>query len=186
MTPSDFNDVASGIQAIVTCVAVVVGGAWTYKRFGVEREGIPRIEFTVEIRFVSQHGQYVVVELIANVNNKGKVRHEIRDFSFDLSYIDSSDEIEIGRTAVGHEIVYPRNAASGSWISPDYVYTFVEPGTCVRYTSSAVIASTASVLLLAGRFMYMHASEGHTAETVASLTSWLKSQSATQGQPAVS
>jgi hypothetical protein len=183
MTPSDFNDVASGIQALVTCIAVVVGGVWTYKRFGVEREGIPRIEFTVDIRFVSQHGQYVVAELIANVSNKGKVRHEIRDFTFDLSYVDSADEIEIGRTSLGHELAYPHEAASGSWISPGFGYTFIEPGTAVKYTSSAVIAKTASVVLLAGRFVYPNVNEGHTAETIASLASWLKAQSATPGQP---
>jgi len=173
MTAIDFKDFAAGLQSIATCIAFAVGGWWTYKRFGVEREGVPRVEFTVDVRFVGTHGDHVVLELIANVTNKGKVRHEIRDFKYELLYINADDELPLRRSSLGHEIDYSRVAASGSWLSPGFEYTFVEPGTAVKYSNSAAVPRAASLVLLAGRFVFTHANEAYTAETVVSVKSFL-------------
>jgi hypothetical protein len=95
MSCEEFNHLAGGISSIATTLALIVGGIWTYRRFVRTREAYPKIEFTVDLAFVRKQGGFWVVEAIANMENKGLVRHSIRKFTFDLRYMLPSDAVEV-------------------------------------------------------------------------------------------
>lgn len=75
MNPENFSHVAGSIESLATVVALGIGGYWTYRRFIRQRENCPFIEFTVDVHFVGRQGGKWIVELIAYLENKGKVQH---------------------------------------------------------------------------------------------------------------
>jgi hypothetical protein len=73
MTFENFNHLAGAIESIATLAALIVGGYWTYTRFIKQRENFAFIEFTVDINFIGKQNAWWIVELIAYLENKGKV-----------------------------------------------------------------------------------------------------------------
>ena len=68
-----------------------------------------------------QKGKWIVT-VEALLENKVKVRHKFKDFTFDIRYVLPSDELknEIIKIKDGKEIVlsarFPHVAANGSWL----------------------------------------------------------------------
>jgi hypothetical protein len=151
MSCEEFNHLAGGISSIATTLALIVGGIWTYRRFVRTREAYPKIEFTVDLAFVRKQGGFWVVEAIANMENKGLVRHSIRKFTFDLRYMLPSDAVEVSAPFLA---VVPHKASEGSWLPPDWNFTFIEPGLRTRYSCVARIPEQATMALIHGKFYY--------------------------------
>lgn len=63
-------DAASGIQSLVTAVAVVVGAGWTYRRFRTEREHAERVRVSVDGEVVDV-GDEVGVSVTVTLTNEG-------------------------------------------------------------------------------------------------------------------
>jgi hypothetical protein len=69
MDITDFKELAEGIQAIATTVALIVGGFWTYTLFLKRRQAFPRpkIEHQVVIKKI-QSTQYLLFATITIIN----------------------------------------------------------------------------------------------------------------------
>lgn len=147
----------SGINSIVASGAIFVGGYWAYLKFIRTREGAPKIEFWVELNFIRLHGDYWIAEAVAQVENKGLVRHTMTTFKYDVRFARSSDELcEKGP----YSLYFPERAAHGTWMNSE---TFVDPGVRTRYTAMVRIPYDASVVLLHGKFYYSD-NDPHTAD----------------------
>lgn len=73
MTLSTIKDVADIVQAFITALALIVGGAWTYLLFVSKRQRFPRakIEHQVAQRAVSAGAIFLIIEII--ISNTGDV-----------------------------------------------------------------------------------------------------------------
>jgi len=160
MSYEEFNHLAGGISSIATILALIVGGIWTYRRFVRTREAFPKIEFTVDVAFVHKQAGFWVIEAIANLENKGLVRHSVTKFTFDLRYMLPSDAVEERAPFL---VVVPHKACEGSWLPVDWNFTFIEPGLRTRYSCVARIPEQATMALIHGKFYYSD-DNWHTAD----------------------
>src|SRR4051794_16970076 len=93
MSPQEWKDATAGIQSVVTALALLVGGVWALARFWREREGAPRIQFDTTARFVGRKDDQWLVELLATLENRGKIRQSIEKFTFRVTYAVAADEM---------------------------------------------------------------------------------------------
>ena len=184
MSAVQFKDIMAGLQSLATVIAIAAGGWWTYIRFVREREAVPRIQFTVAVRVIGQQASSWIVELLALVDNKGKVRHTIREFRFDLRYLNEGDQIAAGGPKIGEQVNVFRKAQEGSWMPPDWGYTFIEPGVNTRYSFISSLPSTATFALLHGRFAYEGSDDFHTADCMIAVIDPTLHRSTAEGAPA--
>ena len=75
------KDLASIFQSVATPLALIIGGAWAYRRYFSEEGNYPHIETAADVVFVGQQGGFWIVELVGILENKGKVRHKIERWS---------------------------------------------------------------------------------------------------------
>src|SRR5438132_3184136 len=95
----DWNLIEKGTAAAesaVTAAAILAGGFWTYRRFIRQQEDFPHIQFAVDVNFVGVQDGSWLLEVVALVENKGKVRHTVKKFDFDLRYLKPGDPVKLG------------------------------------------------------------------------------------------
>src|SRR5262249_31920805 len=68
------------ISALATPLAALIGALWVYAKFVRAQEKFPNIEFTADINVVGVQGEHYIVELLALIDNKGKVQHKMQKF----------------------------------------------------------------------------------------------------------
>ena len=155
-----FKNLTESIQAIVTSLAIVVGGIWAYFRFRRTREGRPLIQTDLDIRFVyNQNGRWFV-DLVAFLENKGKARLEIQKFDFEFRYSLPGD------TATANTVLVPdmfdledglkfpmHLEVKGPWLTPDDSI-FLEPGVRIRHSLLTSLPEDATTALFAIQFDY--------------------------------
>lgn len=133
-----------------------------------QREHAERIDFTVEVRFVSVQGEDWLVEVAAMLDNRGLVRHTTSELTFELRCIYPEDELSIGGADINGQIRIPHVLATGSWLPSTWAATLIEPGLTTRYSYVTRVPRRATAVLLHGAFRYAPAGEKghHTAESL--------------------
>lgn len=162
MSPEDFNNVAGAIESIATVVALGVGAYWTYTRFIKQRDDFPFIEFTVDMKFIGKQDGSWIVELVAYLENKGKVQHQFSDLQFDLAALFQNDHLQSRAELFRGQAIFPHEIARRPWI-PAGTY-FIEPGLRNKYSYVARVPEEATYLMLHGWFTYQNQEESHAAE----------------------
>jgi hypothetical protein len=163
MTYLEMQQAAEAAQAVATIIALCLGGWWTYSRFVRQREDHPHIEFSVEIKFVRKVSEWWVVELIAWLENKGKVQHRIESFEFDLAGLFPKDPVQLSKEW-GNQLHFPQEIAKGSWMPQGWRDTFIDPGIRAHYSFVTRVPADALVLLMHAWFRYPNRKEQHSAE----------------------
>lgn len=143
----------SSAESAATILALGVGAWWTYSRFISERGGVPRIQFDVEVRDHGVVGQERLVELVAIVENKGRVQHVIKDFRYGVRYLLDGEPFEVS-AEIADQVRFPNIAREGSWVPPAWEYTFVEPEVSNTYSVLTSVPTASRFLLLWARFDY--------------------------------
>ncbi|MHC1777561.1 MAG: hypothetical protein AB9834_19340 [Lentimicrobium sp.] len=151
------------IESVVTIAAIIVGGYWTYRRFIRQREDFALIDFSVDIEFHAKIKDWWIVEIIAYIENKGKVQHKIELFDFKLESINSTDNIDDDEEH-RNQVLFPNIIAENSFKSKDAGYFFIEPGLKNKYSHVAKVPANAEVLLLHSWFDYLDGKHSHIAE----------------------
>lgn len=151
------------IESFATTIAIIVGGIWAYFRFRRQRENHALIDFSVDIVFHSKHKDWWIVEIIAYIENKGKVQHKIDLFEFELASLSSSDNIEITEE-FGGQVHFPNIITRRSFLPKKYRYFFVEPGLKNKYSFISRIPADTEVLILHSWFNYLDGKHSHSAE----------------------
>jgi hypothetical protein len=152
---------AETVISALTLGTVVVGGGWALYRAERRREFAPRLEFSVDVRFVGRHNGRWIVSLDAAVNNEGQVRHDIRKFEFNLRCLSEDDRIEFS-DELGGQLLVPHLLLEGSWLPKWWSATFIEPGLKTVYSFVYALPADARFVLLHGTLDYKMAA--HTAE----------------------
>jgi hypothetical protein len=164
-TAEAFKNWTSGLSSLGTLFALIIGGYWTYKHFIDFREGAPKIEFTVDVSFIHKQAGRWIVEVIALLDNKGRVAHRMEKLTFDLRYTLPDDPVE---NKDGFLVYVPHKECTGSWIPLDWKCTFIEPGVRTRYSSVASLPVKATTVLVHGKFLYPN-DDFHTADKIVSV-----------------
>src|ERR1041384_5106939 len=138
-----FKIIASG----ATSVALLVAAAWASFKFVRQRENHPLIDFSADIVFHKKLGNWWVVELVAFIENKGKVQHRIRDFDFDLASLSASDQV-ITSEEFGGQVYFPTVISKGSFRPKKYGEFFVEPGLKNKYSYITRVPVEAEIVIL--------------------------------------
>jgi hypothetical protein len=110
---SDWKSITDIAESVAKIVAVAIGGVWVYYRFVRTREDYPKVNFAVGLEFVGVHNYRWLTEVVAEVENRGLVEHEIHNFRFELFYLSNNDDLEQSRTPKRPQTVIPRLITEG-------------------------------------------------------------------------
>ncbi len=170
MTINEFKELAGAINNCVTATGVVAGGVWALWHFVLRRERYAKIQFDLDLRVVSRAHDHLVVEVVAIVENKGIVRHWLKDFKFDLLWLAAGASVVDGDDRINRQALFEPLFKKRYWIPPDWISTFIDAGVVQRYTYLARVPKTASMLLVFAQFRYPDTrSNFHTAQKAFSL-----------------
>jgi hypothetical protein len=135
----------------LTAVAIVVGGGWALRRFWREREDVPRLQWTMSAKVAGRASRAILVEVNACIENKGKVRHEIRKFNFNL-YVMTRNELDALEPG---SCFLPRgDGFLGSLMPINTEYSFIEPGVEAHYYELVTVPPDAEAVYIYARFDY--------------------------------
>jgi hypothetical protein len=164
MTIENWKDVGAAVQSFATVASLIIGGFWVYRRFSRQEESYPKIEFTADLNFVGRQAGWWIVEVIAVVENKGKVPHHMREFKFDLNALYSEDPVELSKKW-GNQVDFIRPVAEGSFLPEKYENFFIDPGVRAKYSYVTRVPAEARFLILHCWFRYSDRKKaGHAAE----------------------
>ena len=165
MTLEAFKNYAVASQAIATVISFIIGAIWVYMKYIRQQEKYPHIGFTADINFVGKQQGFWIVELIAFIENKGKVQHKINDFAFDLNALYPEDNIDLSQEW-GGQVNFPHLVTKGSFLPRRLSFFFIDPGVKAKYSYITRVPQKVSFLILHCWFQYAdRRNYGHTAET---------------------
>jgi len=159
-----WKDWAAFGQSLITAISIALAGGWVFLRFVWGQERYPNIEFTADINILGTHQDWLIAELIANIENKGKIQHQMRTFQFWLDGISGQDPVNIDERW-GGQVDFPQTIAQGSFLPGTSEFFFVDAGTRSKYSWIARVPRETRFLLLHCSFEYCRRGRtGHTAE----------------------
>ena len=151
LSPGDFKDIAQGVQAAVSAIAILLGGAWAYWKFSVQREREPRAEFDLTAEFIGVQDGKWLLEVSARLANKGKVRHPMKDATLNIRYVLSADEVtESADPRHFRQLAFPHDIGRRKvWKD-----SFIDPGLEFRNSYVTWVPEDATYVLLLCHFRY--------------------------------
>jgi hypothetical protein len=164
MSIEDWKNAAATLQSGVTAFALIAGGIWAYWRYIRNEERYPNIEFSADLNFIGRQSEWWIVEVIAIIDNKGKVQHRMSEFKFDLNALQYGDPVETS-SQWGNQVDFVRPIAEGSFLPERFRFFFIDPGVKAKYSYIARVPSQVSFLILHCWFNYSDPRKlSHTAE----------------------
>jgi hypothetical protein len=152
------------VGSLATVASLIVGAWWTARRFFLQQLHRPNIEFTADIKIIAKHNGAWLVELLALIENKGKVQHRMKNLEFDLNGLSAADQLQADQRW-GGQVDFPRPVGRGSFLPKQHELFFIDPGVKAKYSYSARVDANIEILNLHSWFKYEDAREfGHTAE----------------------
>lgn len=163
MTSDQFKTIVEIIASIATTIAIIAAGIWAYFRFVRQRENSALIDFSVDVNFILKKDGWWIIELIAYVENKGRVQHRIKEFTFELASLDINHSVDLA-PEFGNQVYFPNEIAKGSFLPSSCTYFFVEPGLKNKYSYVSRVQAEAELLMMHSFFKYLDGKHSHTAE----------------------
>ncbi len=153
------------LKNILTSIAILIGGGWTFWRFILLREGNSKIQFNVDLKVIGVHKDKYIVEVIAVVENKGNVRHYVNDFCFDLLYLSDKNDVVEGDERINKQVLFEKTLSKRYWIPPDWYYSFIDAGVIQNYTYTTFLPLDSKFALVFAQFKYPDRKSGfHTSQ----------------------
>ncbi len=133
LTLENYKNLSEIIQSIATVISFIIGGIWIYLKYIRQQEKYPNIEFFVDINFIGIQKNYWIVELVAIIENKGKVQHKMSDFYFDLNGLSNDSLVELN-DKWNNQVDFPIKLSQGTFLPKKYQFFFIDPGTKATYS----------------------------------------------------
>ena len=153
MSWEDWKNACAAFQSFATGVGIVFGGIWAYRRYVLQEENNPYIEFSAGLNFIGRQAGWWVVEITGFVENKGKVRHRMREFEFELDAIYSEDPIVLD-ARWANQVNFRHPVARGSFLPESFEFFFIAPTVKASYSHITMVPPEARFLILHCRFQY--------------------------------
>lgn len=158
MNLEDFEKIATIAQTLF----ILIGGIWVLRKYILQQERFPNVNFTADIVFIGKQNNDWIVELVAFIENVGKAQLVIFNFDFDLNALYNGDEIEKD-DRWGNQINFPHPLEQGFFKPSKTESFFVDPGTKAKYSYITKVSDNAKFLILHTTFAYH--GRGRTAHT---------------------
>jgi len=163
MTIETWEKLTSVILSVITSLSFIIAGIWAYRRFIIQQERYPNLNFTADINVIGKQNNEWLVEVLAFVENTGKAQHKIREFWFNLDLIYKMDPLTLS-PKWGEQVEFTE-FIERSFLPEHIRFFFVDPGTTAKYSYIAKIPDNASFALLHCHFKYSDSRRyGHSAE----------------------
>ena len=166
----DWSALFESLGKLVTLVAAVAGGWWAFEKWRKRDEHFPRIYFEVSVNFLGIKDDRIIVELLANLENKGVVPLRIKDFTFKLRGLKKTDEIVRGGSNIRGQLNFPHLLEDGVFIPLEWGHSFIYPGIMTEYNFVASIPDDVVYVRMQGDFEYLPTRETHHAAKVLKVT----------------
>lgn len=163
MTTDEWKEMLEIIESIMTILGIAGAGFWGYFLYKRQREDRPHIEFSADIVLHKKSGDWWIAELLAYVENKGKVQHILYNLEFDLATLNSEDEVNISGK-YGNQVEFPNLVSKGSFLPSRFNYFFIEPGVKAKYSYLTRIPANAALAIMHIWFKYADGKHSHSAE----------------------
>jgi hypothetical protein len=161
----DFKDLAGGIQAIVTALALFLGGGWALRKYVFRKEDYPRIDFTVDVVFVGQQEGEWLVELVGTLDNRGLVPHRIEELRFSVRTLTRGEKLTDGPAEIAGQVYFAKRLIKGSWLPAEGKRNMViHPGVVLRYRYIYRLSPETTFVLLHGVLEYGRNRPEHRAD----------------------
>ncbi len=100
----NWKDLASTIESFAKIAAIIIGAAWAYWKFFIQRTGEPATDIDIDVKFVGrQHGNWIV-EITVFLENRSQVRLNYRDFWITARYVLPDDPIADGKKEINYQL----------------------------------------------------------------------------------
>jgi len=164
---ADLKNLTDVLESLATVFGLAVAGVWAYRRYVLQAERWPHVATSAEVNFVGRQEGRWLVELVAVLDNRGKVEHRVKDFTFDLSGLRREDPL-LPDEQWGGQVSFPQSLSTGSFLPQNLKYFSVGPGVTARYSFLASFPDDVSFVLLHCSFRYMdRAGYSHSMECTA-------------------
>lgn len=145
------------VKNLMTAVAIIIGGVWTIYRFGLFREGRPKLQLDIELLLIGIHQDKYIVELCSIIENKGLVRQPIKQFKFDLRALFPNTPINLNNNWINNQVEFSETfILDKEWVpqEPDVKWydAFIDGGVTQKYRYVTSIPKEVSCLLFYTRF----------------------------------
>ena len=173
--------ITAAFNNLVSAFAIIIGGVWVFRKFILNREAHPKVEFDLDCKLVGNLDGHKIVQLTAVLKNLGSVRHLIsrESFIYRIRYLRNIDEVingyEINKDEENAKMVNQVNFSNefsvnhekyNNW-APKYSYTFIDPGVIQKYCVVVALPEDAVFMLLQSSFKYEEdISDQHSAQRV--------------------
>lgn len=164
MTTTQMKEIVEIIESVATTIGLVVGAIWVYFRFIRTRENHPKIEFNVNIKLLGRQDNKILIEIIADIENKGLVRHWINNFTCDVLTLQSNDPVVHGDERINHQLLFEKYNPIKSdkenirerivWIPKDWYKSFIDAGIKQQYTYLTEVPETTTFISIYSQFYY--------------------------------
>jgi hypothetical protein len=165
MSPENFKNIAESVQAILTSLAISVGGGWTFWKFVLNRENRPKVSFELNVLKIGEVQDKLIIEIVATIENKSTVRHWISDFTFDVFYLKTEDDLNFEPEDGYGKIRFKKiNELKTNWISKKWSGSFIDPGIRQAYTYLYYVPTGTRMVTVSSEFKYNNReNDRHTA-----------------------
>jgi hypothetical protein len=153
MSLDDWKNIFSIVQSVATILALAVGGVWAYTKFVYRREKEPRAEVDIDLGFVGIQDKRRLVEVSVYLENKGDVRHPVRNLRVDLLYLLNDETVSDGDSDINYQIKFPHSIKRVLWDE-----THIDSHLRYRNSYITAIPLEATFVLVFAKFEYKNES----------------------------
>jgi hypothetical protein len=168
---------------IIKTASLVIAGLWVIYNYIWKRERHPKSEFNLDIKFIDKHGDHLLLEFIANLENKGTVRQyiDVKTFILKIRYITDDDvidnhthlkfkdiNVDFFHLSFPHSVKPDVGAKDIVWLPKEWDYIFVDAGIKQKLSLPLSIPSAAKYILIKSEFKYKNDKKSglHTAQSI--------------------
>lgn len=165
----NWSEVFEFLGKAVTGIAALVGAYWAFVKWRRQDELFPRVNFEVSANFLGLHGEHVVTELVAVLENKGQVPLKIHNFTFKLLGLSGASCVEKGTTNIRGQLLFPMVLDEGEFVPRSWEYSFVYPAVKTEYNFVTAIPRAVAFVRMQADFEYLDRKEAshHAAKILA-------------------
>jgi len=151
MSTETFKDIAQGIAGVTTTLAIIVAGLWAYWKFFLEKEREPRAEFDLTAEFLGVQDGKWIIEVSAQIANRGKVRHLMKKPTMNVRYLTASDPVVESQDETHlRQVAFPHSIGRRTVWKESYI----DPGLEFRNSYLTWVPEDATYVLLLCKFEY--------------------------------
>jgi hypothetical protein len=139
------------ISSLITIFALITAGAWTWYRFGISREQYAKLQFDLTLKQLGESRDKIIIELAANITNKGIARQYIRHFRFNILTFDDDMPFDLSDLRIEKRLKFSEMDKGLRWVSSEHP-AFVDGGISQDFTYVTAVDKNVRFVMIYAKF----------------------------------